>query len=118
VHDRNPWQYAEKTYVLDSVYDLLPCGWVWERLNRSPLIEREHRHRETEQVDNDSSTEDLFYQGAVLIATRPTRRHREVRRDPDDEKEEGKDQVSRRPAIPLGVFERRKDRAPGAGVVH
>ncbi len=43
---------------------------------------------------------------------------REDRRRPDDEEKEGKDEVGRRAAVPLGVAERRKDEGPAPRVVH
>src|ERR1700674_268747 len=40
-----------------------------------------------------------------------------MRRDTNDEQKEREDQIGRRPPIPFRVLERRKDRAPGTGVV-
>src|SRR5512138_656986 len=83
----------------------------------APGEERKPAHQEAEQEDQESSSDDLSPDRRVVITARLPCGEREVRRDSDDEQEERKDQVSRRPAVPGGVLERRVDRAPRPWIV-
>src|SRR3954471_1272819 len=98
--------------MLDSIKDTIPRRRVGKRLYRAPLEEREHRHPEAKQIDDDSPAQNLFDERRIVISARAARGHRQVRRDSDDEKEEWKDQIGRSPPVPFRVLKRREDRAP------
>ena len=85
--------------------------------DRAPREERESVDQEAEEEDQRAAPEDLAADRALVVAARSARGERELRRDADDEKKERKDQVGRRPSVPLGVLERRIDRAPRARIV-
>jgi hypothetical protein len=73
---------------------------------------------EAEQEDERAASKNLAPDRGLIVAVDPPRVQRQVGRDANDEEEEGKDQIGRSPTVPGGVFERRIDRAPGAGIIH
>ena len=67
---------------------------------------------EAEEEDQRAAPDDLRADRALVVAAGAARGEREVGGDADDEQEERKDQVRRRPPVPLRVLERRVDAAP------
>src|SRR6185437_4166772 len=73
--------------------------------------------KQSDENDHPTALQDLRDDRAVVRPPTAARGEREVRRNADDEQEVREDQVGGRPPVPVGVLQRRIDRAPGAGVV-
>src|SRR4051812_37933941 len=86
--------------------------------NITPLVTRTQRHQKSERVDDQAAADYLSDDRAVFRAVRSARIDRQICSDADDEKKKWKNQIRRRPAIPLGVLERRINRRPRPRIVH
>src|SRR6185436_2788881 len=87
-----------------------PCHAIEERRafrHLPPPVEGKCVEQNAEEDDQEPALPD-----------RPRLLARELGGHTDDEKEEGKDQIRRRPAMSLGVRERPPYGAPRTGVVH
>src|SRR5437870_7677320 len=72
----------------------------------------------SQRKDDQRALDDFPIETAVAATFINSSSKRERNRDTDNEQEEGKDQICRRPAVPLGVLERPVDMRPRAGVVY
>ena len=110
-------QHAGDADVEQPVHHPVEQARVGDAGDLSPRIEGEEVEQQPEEEDEPGAAQHLVHDRAVVVAAGPTCGEREVRRDADDEEEEGEDQVGRRPPVPGGVLERRVDVPPAAGVV-
>ena len=107
------------TYVVDRP----TVKWLYLLYNddiimRYKLEIRKTVEKQTETKNDRRAFEHLEVQVAFDCALFDTTRESEGDRHADDEKKERKDEIGRRPAMPLRVLERPVDAGPSAGIVY
>src|SRR5581483_3124417 len=106
VDDPDPLQHAHEAEMREAIDDALQKRRIGNAGDLPPPEEWIRIQQKSEENDERAAAQDRLR----LLA-------REMRRDADDEEEEGKDEIGRRPPVPLGMFERRIDGAPASGIV-
>src|SRR5262245_43589716 len=79
---------------------------------------REAVEKQAQSEDDRAALDDFEIQIAFDAALFDAPCKRERDRDADDEEKEWKDEIGRRPAIPLGVFQWPVDAGPRAGIIY
>ena len=112
VRDSDPLQHAREAEVLRAPGNALKKGRIGNAGHLSPPEKRKRIEQQTDQHDQQPAADDPAHH----LLGRPLAQ-RQMRRDADDEQEERKDQIGRRPPVPRRVLERRIDRAPASRIV-
>src|SRR5947208_17036163 len=103
--------------MIEPVDDALEERRIGNAADVTPGKERKPVEEKAEEENHRSTTKDLSADVSFVGAAGASRAQRQMRRDSNDEQEEGKHQIRRRPPIPRGMFERRIDRAPCPWIV-